>query len=110
MFRLVKIQNAKMNVPEPEYLAATVGEAFEEGEALVIVAGKLTKATGSTKPEFISAKTVTAAEGEILPVSRLESNQVWETEKPEGATVGGTLENGATITAVYDKTVHVMFR
>lgn len=43
MFRLLKIENARMNVPEPEYLEVTAAEAVAEGEALVLSGGKLTK-------------------------------------------------------------------
>ncbi len=126
MFGLVKIQNAKMNVTEPEYLPATASETFNEGEALVLVGGKLTKASGTTKPEFISAKTVTAKEGEILPVSRLEPAQVWEAAIPEGVTasvgdkvtlatdglgIADVSDSGvATVVAVAKDVVHVMFR
>ncbi|MBR2616186.1 MAG: hypothetical protein IKC69_05865 [Clostridia bacterium] len=54
MFRLLKIENARMNVPEPEYLEVTANEAVEEGEALVLSAGKLTKCGAKVAPEYIA--------------------------------------------------------
>lgn len=123
MFKLVRIQNAQMNVPEPEYIPASA-ETFVEGEALVIKGGKLTKAGATETPTFISAKSVTAKAGEILPAFRVEPQQVWETTASDAVTIGGkyTLADNAesitnistsgvaTVTDVYANVVHVMFR
>lgn len=79
MFRLVKIENAKLNVPEPEYLEVTASEAVAIGEALVLSSGKLTKASGTTKPKFIAMAACTAgATNRSIPVCRIEPNQVYE--------------------------------
>ena len=43
MFKLIKIENARMNVPEPVFHDVTDDEAVEIGEALVLTAGKFTK-------------------------------------------------------------------
>lgn len=77
MFKLLKIENGRMNVPEPVFHEVTANEAVEIGEALVLAEGKLTKATG--KPEFISMGVKTAADiDRKLGVCRVEPNQVYE--------------------------------
>lgn len=78
MFNLIKIINGRINVPEPEYLPTTPSEEYVEGEALVISAGKLTKATG--KPTHIALKTYSApaTDNEDLPVARIDKNMVFE--------------------------------
>ena len=121
MFKLVRIQNAQMNVPEPEYVACGADLAIEEGQALSYSAGKLSVAT-TTVPTFIAAKTITAGATDVVPVFRVEPQQVWEAPVA-GAVVAGnkyTINNGLTITTdtgnaalvteVYGSTAHVMFR
>lgn len=80
MFNLTKIVNGRINVPEPEYLPTTASEAYVEGEALVLSSGKLTKASGTTKPTHIALKTYTApaTDNEDLPVARIDKSMVFE--------------------------------
>lgn len=79
MFKLIKIENARMNVPEPEFLEVTASEAIAEGEALVLSSGKLTKCGATTKPAFIAmASLAAAATKRVIPVCRVESNQLYE--------------------------------
>lgn len=82
MFKLTKINNSRMNVPEPEYLPPTASESFVEGEALVFSSGKLTKATGTTKPTHICLKkyTAPASNAENLPCYRIMPNMVFEAD------------------------------
>ena len=78
MFRLLKIENARMNVPEPEYLEVTDGEAVAEGEALMLASGKLTKCGATTAPQYIAMGVKTAADTKrTIPVCRVEKNQVY---------------------------------
>lgn len=78
MFRLLKIENARMNVPEPEYLDVTDAEAVDEGEALVLTSGKLTKCGATAAPQYIAMGVKTAADtNRTLPVCRVEKNQVY---------------------------------
>ncbi len=81
MFRLLKIENARINIPEPEVLPVTSGEEIKEGEALVLTSGKLTKCGVTTKPSFISLGTLSAAatDKREVAVCRVEANQVYET-------------------------------
>lgn len=81
MFNLIKIENARMNVPEPEFHEVTASEAVSYGEALVLTSGKLTKCGATTKPAFIAMKNVSATDSNRkCPVCRVESNQVYEVE------------------------------
>ncbi len=78
MFRLLKIENARMNVPEPEYLDAKDSEVISIGEALTLSAGVLTKCTGTTKPTHIAMGEKAAADtNRRMPACRVESNQVY---------------------------------
>ena len=66
MFKLSKIENARMNVPEPEYLPVTASEAVSEGEALVLSNGALTKCGATATPTYIAMGSVAAdAEDEL---------------------------------------------
>ncbi len=79
MFKLLKIENARMNVPEPVFHEATAAEAISIGEALVLSGGKLTKCAATTKPEFIAMGQVGANDANRkVAVCRVESNQVYE--------------------------------
>ena len=79
MFKLIKIENGRQNVPEPEYLDVTNNETVEIGEALVLSSGKLTKCLATTKPKFISMGKVAAADSErTVAVCRIEKNMVFE--------------------------------
>lgn len=79
MFKLSKIENARMNVPEPEYLPVTTSEAVSEGEALVLSNGALTKCGATATPTYIAMGSVAAdAEDREIAVCRVEANQVYE--------------------------------
>lgn len=92
MFRLIKIENARINVPEPEYLDVTAAEAVSEGEALVLASGKLTKCGATVAPEFIAMASLSAdATKRTIAVCRVEKNQVYEvpvTAAPTSLKVG----------------------
>ncbi len=92
MFKLLKIENARMNVPEPEYLEATGGEAIEIGEALVLADGKVTKCGATVAPTFIAMGSIAAdAKKRAVAVCRIEKNQVYEvpvTAAPTALKVG----------------------
>ena len=79
MFRLIKIENARMNVPEPVFHEVTASEAVQLGEALVLTSGKLTKCGATAKPEFIAMADCAAdAANRLIPVARVEANQLYE--------------------------------
>lgn len=79
MFRLIKIENARMNVPEPVFHEVKASEAVQLGEALVLTSGKLTKCGATAKPEFIAMADCAAdAANRLIPVARVEANQLYE--------------------------------
>ena len=67
-FEFVRSENSAS--PIEKELVATKNEAYVHGEAVKISSGKLTKASGADKPEFIYAgKDITSAiSGQILNV------------------------------------------
>lgn len=81
MFDLRKIINGRMNVPEPDFLPTTPSEVYAEGEALVLSGGKLTKASGTSKPTHIAAKSYTAptSNTDKLPCYKVDRNMIFET-------------------------------
>lgn len=79
MFFLLKMENARLNVPEPEYQEAATGEAIEIGEALVLADGKLTKCSGAVKPTHMAMGIKSATEADrVMPACRVDSNQIYE--------------------------------
>ena len=106
MFKLLKIENARMNVPEPEYLEVTESEAVEMGEALVLASGKLTKCGATVAPSFIAMGVKSSADPDRkMPVCRVEKNQVYEvpvTASPATLKVGDKITlhtDGLSVTA-----------
>ena len=92
MFKLLKIENARMNVPEPVFYEATADEAIAIGEALVIANGKLTKCAATTTPQFIAIGQLGASDANRkVAVCLIEKNQVYEvpvTAAPTALKVG----------------------
>ncbi len=81
MFKLLKIENARENVPAPEFYEVTAAEAVTMGEALVLSSGKLTKCGATTTPTFIAMADCSAsATKRKIPVARVAANQVYEVE------------------------------
>lgn len=79
MFYLTRIENGRMNVPEPVFYEAKAGEEIVIGEALVLASGKLTKCGATVKPAFIAMGEVSAAaEKRNVAVCRVAANQLWE--------------------------------
>ena len=79
MFKLVKIENGRQNVPEPEYLDVKSGEAVEIGEALVLSSGVLTKCGATAAPQYIAMGAVAgSATKREIAACRVEKNQVFE--------------------------------
>lgn len=97
MFKYRKSSNVG-NVPEILQVDATAAEAFVVGEALTITSGKVTKASGTTAPKYISAEKKTAASGDKLSVYLVEKNQEYETD----LTAAGTLVVGTKVTISSD--------
>jgi hypothetical protein len=104
MFKLIKIENGRMNVPSPVYYDVTASEAVTVGQGLKLNAGALTSC-GATKPGFIALGNKSATDtARTLACIRVEPNQVYETTFsaiPTGRKVGEkvTLSAGTQVTA-----------
>ena len=96
MFRLTKIEGGRINVFEPEFIEASAIE-ITEGEALSVNNGKLVKCAQTAKPTFIALETVSAQDANrIIPVGRVESNQVYEV--PLSVSITSAVVVGAKLT------------
>ena len=93
MFAYRKSSNVG-NAPEIIQVPATAAEAFVIGEALTLSSGKATKATGTTKPEYICAEQKTAVTGDTISCYLVEGNQEYETV----TSADGTLTVGSKYT------------
>lgn len=77
MFKLIRIENGRMNVPSPVIHEVTASLAINEGQALALSGGKLIVATG--KPEFIAMGDKAATdENRQLAVCRVDAHQIYE--------------------------------
>ena len=74
MFKLHTVGSAK--TAPIEYIMGTTSEDISLGEALYLSSGKLTKASGTTAPEFIA---VGSGNGVIIPVIRIMEDMEFET-------------------------------
>lgn len=107
MFNLKKIENGRMNVPEPEYFDAKANTEIQVGQALVLTGGALTPiSSGTARPEFISLGYISASkEKREIPVARVNDEQVYEvpiTAAPTSLKVGSKVtlaSDGLGVTA-----------
>lgn len=98
--KLVRIENARQNVPEPEYIkvdenveAANTPLYYNTGTKEIVVAG-----SESVKTEYVSMAACKA--GELCPVVKLDSHQVWELSLTPGSLhdmTYGDIEPGAHV-------------
>lgn len=93
MFKLIKIDNARMNVPEPEYYEC--GAAITCGHALYMNDGKLYTATKDVAKSFIAM--ADGKNGETIPVCRISKEQVWETRIEGSERYWAVTKVGSTI-------------
>ena len=96
MFKLIRIENGRLNVPEP-VIYEVGATAVTIGEALVLSGGKLVACSGATKPEFIAMGN--AGAGEKVAVCHVESNQVYEVPVSAAPT---SLKAGDKVTVATD--------
>ena len=103
MFNLRKIENGRMNVPEPEYLPTKPSESYVEGETLILSNGTLTKASGTTKPTHIAMKTYAAptANCQALPCFRITENMIFSAPVTFSTTANAVVV-GAKLTVYSD--------
>lgn len=93
--------NNNYAAPSTKQVAANTSVAYEVGDALIMTAGKLAKASSIDKPEYISAEKATGADE--LSVYQVEPNQEWKTTLSAAGnlTVGSkvTLSSATEVTA-----------
>ena len=103
MFKLIKIENGRMNVPEPEYYLSNAALAC--GQTVALSGGKLVANTAT--PTHITLGAAAAA-NEKVPCVRLESSQVYEvpvSATPTSLAVGDKVtvaSGGKEVTATKD--------
>ena len=93
MFKLIKILNSGVNVPEPKAYPTSGDVALEVGGALVLRGGLLRSAEEVEHPEFIAASSAKRGEKTILAYEIFE-NMLFEAPilaSPEGLTIGEKL-------------------
>lgn len=104
MFKLIKIINAGVNVPEPVALKKETSLFIEAGTALIKgTSGALSFCPSDEKPEFISIGRALAGEGEVSCYA-VEDNMIFETRiagNPSSLKVGDKIvliedDNGCT--------------
>ena len=88
-------QSYRDGQPEPwEYLETSAIGTCSVGLALTLTSGKLAKATGTTRPDYISMYAGTVAAGDKIPVIRVHEETIFETEwsaANSGAAVGAAV-------------------
>lgn len=104
MFKLIKIEGGRINVPETRKAMAAAG-TYHPGMLLSIASGKLSPATGDVKAVAVCMQEMTlAADGELL-VGNVYPDMVFEVPitafsasvQVPGASV--TFSNGESVTA-----------
>ena len=87
-----------------EYLGAAAG-TYQAGQMLTVTDGKLSALDGpsTTTPPYLCMADVTAAEGQVIPVTRVEGDCIYETTlkaQYEAAKVGVKMQvDGDALTA-----------
>lgn len=116
MFRLVKIKNGRINVPEMMRLPVTADETYQDGEALIISSGKATKCSATATPTHICTETRSTASEKDIWVYEISDGMIFETPisaapaslvlgdkvtlHTDGASVTATKTNG--VATIYD--------
>ena len=78
MFKLIKIQNSGVNVPEPMLLKKPSTLVVKIGEALIITDGLLAKCPATTVPTHISLSDGVYGDTKVA-VFEVNSNMIFET-------------------------------
>ena len=78
MFKLIKIQNSGVNVPEPMLLGKPATLVVKTGEALIISDGLLAKCPATTIPTHVSLSNGAYGDTDVI-VFEVNSNMIFET-------------------------------
>lgn len=105
MFKLIKILNSGVNVPEPHILPK--GErVISRGEALVLSSGNVSPCPGSTLPTYIALADAKAEDSSIA-CAMIHSNMVFECPITEGSPSALTVGTKVCLAQKNGKTVGV---
>ena len=66
MFKLIKILNSGVNVPEPCRIPKATGTAFKAGSAVMLADGAAISCTATQAPEFITMAAAASTEDSVL--------------------------------------------
>ncbi len=97
MFKLIKIQNAGVNTPEPVKMSKGASK-INIGSALVLNAGKVQAPAATAKPTYIALETAEAGKSEIL-CYEIFPNMLFETTVNASPS---TLKAGDKVTLGFD--------
>ena len=99
MFKLIKIQNSGVNVPEPMILKKAGGIEVKIGEALLLEDGLLSPCLATTKPTHVAIKSADYGD-DYVTVYEVNSNMLFETTVDDDPT---SLDIGQRVTVVTDE-------
>jgi hypothetical protein len=95
----MKLSKRNITSSEPlKLLPVTDSEALAIGEALKLASGKLTKASGTDTPEFISMSEVSDGTGNLAQAIRIEKDMEFKTTLYSATTAAGTIVVGDKVT------------
>lgn len=95
MFRIVKILNGRVNVPEPVKMPASTSANYAFGDALKLSSGVLAQCAATDKPEYIAMESASGVSA--LLVAPVSSDMVFEvpvTAAPTSLKVGNKVTVG----------------
>lgn len=80
MFKLVKILNSGVNVPEPCRMAFADGTVIKAGSALTLAGGKVANCPSGTVPSYIALQGTECAKDGTILCYRIFENMLFETK------------------------------
>lgn len=78
MFKLIKIENGRGNVPEPVQIPATNGVAYKEGMALAIASNAAAIASGDVTAQYVCLEEKTGVAGGYVLAYRIMPQMIFE--------------------------------
>lgn len=104
MFKLIKILNSGVNVPEPCRIAKESAAEIKMGSALILDGGYATNCPETVRPEYIALEDSGAGKTYVLAYT-VSENMIFETpitDSPEALTEGVSVtlsqdDNGAAV-------------
>ena len=104
MFKLIKILNSGVNVPEPVRLPKSETASIKLGSALVLTDGEVASCSPTAVPEYVAAQNARSGESSVLCYA-VNENMIFETvfsTSPDGIALGqkvtlGTDADGAAV-------------